>query len=392
MENKFDATKLNGLSDLLLCKGEIGETLTEIIKKVAPSGKVAFVTTEKNHDEYGKLITSTLAKVNSKTVSIIMPTPVNNTVEYFGALFNLPDDVRAVVVTEGALFRAASYFANVKELPLIFVPVSANLSGTLEKEFFVRNGKTLDLVKGAETMYVVIDESLLSGKIADAYAFNMAKLTTLIDYRAVRGKSADARAYFIAMEGVQGSYTVTKEPIKNRPLCLLYNGLKIAIGGRIDSFINKSSVFAAACLLTGGASPLPKHELFCALKLLELFNESFKIKGMAEVMPDYISRAEKVAETLNVDERQTAEELLKQRTTLKNSIRFIPILNSLKEETCELVSHSKSITGTYFSLSGDKKPIVTATALKYSGDTPIGLNTMSVLRELGITDTPLIKA
>lgn len=389
MGNFIDVNKLNNLSDVKFYFGDFKVKLTEILNRVSPMGKVAFISFSKTHEKFGKVVLSSVSAANCKVISLIMPEPARSDIEYMSLPFNFPEDVRAVFVIDRELFRAASYFSQVKIIPLIFAPDSACLGGTLEKIFYVKNGDKFDKVSGTEDIYILIDEKIIERDIAVGYAFNMARLTTLLDYKivsAAQGK-VNIAAYNLILEGVTETYKILSEKSEKRALFVFYNGLKIALADRIEgfSFINTSSERVAACIYSGGLTPSPQAELYYSLRILELFAAAFNVKEEREIFPDYLSRAEKIAKTFNVSQKTADEKLLENITSARKFLsKAMLAMNNIRAETEELLTHESGILATFYSIGG-KGNAVDGSVIKYAGDV-FSVNTLSFLRETGLTD------
>ena len=389
MKKFFDVEKLNSLSDIKFFAGEYDVKPAKILSKVAPMGKVAFISFFGTHEKYLKTLIASVLSENIKVISLIMPEPVKYSVEYAAHSFNLPDDVRAVMVIDRSLYEIASYYANVKNIPLIYVPESACVSDTFEKTFYLKNGDRYDKVEGAKTVYAVIDEKIVKKDVEKGYAFNMARLTTLIDYRVV--KTSDEKldeAYYSMLKGVTETYNVLSEEPELRPLFILYNGLTIALSDRADgfSFINSSSERVAARLNYGDSEKKINAELSFSLKLLAIYSAAFGIKKEREVFPEYLSRAEKVKSYLNIGQNVADTDLLKNiKATKKDLKKAVRAMNALEGEAQELFSHERTVKSTFYALGG-KASTVDTKAIKYAGDTFFGVNVMSFLRNLGVTD------
>ena len=388
----LNAEKLNGKGNATFICGDFTQKLGEVLKNKAPACKVAFIATSDVHLKYVERILPAAVSVNSKVISFIMPTPVADTAEYFAAPFNLPNEVRAVLVLDNGLYNLASYFAKVRGIPLIYAPVSACVSGALSRFIYVKNGERYDRVEGTSDITVIVDENLVNGDLAEAYAFNMSRLCTLIDYRVTRaftGEKTDAAAYFLLLEGVTGTYAIFSERIEDRALCLLFNGLKIALADNSPnfSFINKSSEKVAAMLKENKTAVSPENELFFALKILQAYGKAFKTEEVLSVNPNLLARAEYVAEKLKIEQAVADQELINQSEKLCLSIdKAAPIMKKLIPEVEDLCKNIGAIISAYLALGGEPKTKKTATEIKYCGDTPFGVNAFSLLRELGITD------
>lgn len=386
----FDVQKLNNLSDVKILSVDIKSGLTEILNKVAPMGKVAFITFPETHENYSKTIITSLSAVNARLISLIMPEKAEYTVEYASLVFNLPEDIRAVIVIDRKLYRIASYYSNIKSVPLIYVPDSACVACTLEKSFYLKNGDKFDSVAGAGDVFVIADEKTVKREVAEGYAFNMARLTTLIDYRimAATGKLTDAAAYCAVLEGVKSTYAVLSEKIEDRPNYVLFNGLKIALADRAEnfSFINSSSERAAACLFAGGVDFSSKAELYFAIRILKLYAAAFGADGEAETFPAYLDRAQQVASALGLSQGVADGALLDNIEYARAKFAAaIKAMNNLQTEIKQILSHESGILGKFYALGGTGKNI-DGEIINYAGDTVFGVNAMSFLRETGLID------
>ena len=389
MKEFFDVEKLNGISDVKVISGDYDKKPAEILSKVAPMGKVAFISFFDTHEKYAKTLISSVLNEGIKVISLIMPEPVKYTVEYASHAFNLPEDVRAVMVIDRMLYNIAAYFAKIKDLPLIYIPDSACVSGVLGKTFYLKNGDKYEKTPAAKNVYVILDDRIIDKEIAEGYAFNMARLTTLIDYRVV--KTSDDKldsAYYTMLEGVTDTYSVLSEEKPARASYLLFNGLKIVLADRLDgfTFIDSSAERVAARINYGDVVPPVSAEFFFSLKLMELYFAAFGIKKACETFPSYLNRSEKVRAAMDIAQGAADDALLNNIKAAKKDLKkAIRAMNALKNEIGELLTHQGVIKSTFYALGGKDVPIDCG-ALKYAGDTFFGVNAMSFLRETGATD------
>ena len=157
----------------------------KLVMKNFPYSKVALICTENSFESFGKSLIDFLKKEGIVPLSIIVNN-LSDKVEDLSKLFCLPEDLRCVITFDIDLVNALSYFAFVKQIPLIFIPTSVNVKGVFNNKIRVTVDGKEDKIKITTKKYIIIDEKLLVAQKKDlltAYLNALTSLVSVIDLR-----------------------------------------------------------------------------------------------------------------------------------------------------------------------------------------------------------------
>ncbi len=376
--------------------GDIKNRLPQIVNKICPSGNAAVFTND-GGTEKSKIICGILAECDVRTAEAVIAGDISLTVDNMCGVFNLPDDVRAAVVTDVSLFGAAAYFARVRNVPLIIIPSSYDVGGSLCPYIYIKNGSRADRVAADIKRYVVIDEDFLdNGTVCDGFARIMSKITALADYRISRaagGRAArhrDAAAYELARKAVTGTYSLFAADGENRFCKLLESGFSTEIADAVSG----GRLFAASAADLAGflTSPFRRRrgiEFFASLKIIKLYGIWLDSETKPLNFTDYVGRAEKIAGLCGVSENAVMK-LLSEQLKILRARSFAAVKKDLQGEYRVLQKTAGRIEKIYYALGG-KKPHRDMLGrmdevLPYTGDCGNCINGMSLMREEGFSE------
>ena len=377
------------------CKFAVGEyetCLKDAINKHAPYSKCAFICNKQTYTQHFSSIEKAIKDQGGKLISFIKENSqlsVDNACE----LFNLPEDVRAVIVMDNELFDITSYYANVKGIPVIEIVKSVALSNIMSPVLYVKNEKVFDRITITAKKIIIIDEKLISDEqMANAYADIMSKLSAFCDYRIngiVWGKALNKTAYDLARNAVTSEYALFNQPKEKRLTFTLINGIKL----HTANYLSNGELFNSSGAYVVGKYLGNEVELYASKCLLGVYDTciNFDYSNLLSI-PDYYGRAVSVSNYLNSDVEQIIEYTNKVLKVLRPSlIRANVVLKNLWAEVNSLNKLTSTVQNTYQALGGkilskDQK-LQIISAIRFCGDSFYGVNAMTVLRENGITDT-----
>ena len=217
---------------------------------------------------------------------MILAKKFDNALENIGGLFSLPDDVRAVIVFESALYDVASYFSALKNLPAVYIARSAEAENMLSPVVFLKIRRKTEFIYADNEKYVLIDPaSITAGKsAAAAFASLSSAIVSLIDYR-VRG----------VFTGEYCSESYNAAASENAPLELLEARIRLAVAETYtDGKILRGGENAVAEFLeAAGKAPFSfaERKFLAALKLIDIYHAFFSLPhGKDMRVPDYVCK------------------------------------------------------------------------------------------------------
>jgi hypothetical protein len=229
-------------------------------------------------------------------------------------------------------------------------------------------------------------------EIANAYAYAASKIVALTDYRisqAIAHESVNKMAYYMARGAVLGVLsTAVNDQEYNEKLFINCMKLEIAdsmTGGRLTSFY---SAAVALYLAVGSYYAEPRLELAAACVILELYDCCFsKSEKSTDLPPDYIERVEKLVKSRCFSESVVLKNLKAQIAEFNfKRKRISTVKETLRAEIEKCAKVTNKMMQRYYELGGVACGDTTslADAVMLSGDTPISVNGMSLVRESGV--------
>ena len=428
MEKKFISQKLNLTassvyekkgSPFFFYQGEASSTLKSVIRSVAPYGKIIVLYTRKSYLKRGTAFAEALSGVCSKVLGAIV-SGETDVVKAASQILRAPEDVRAVVTSDYSLNPLAAYVAKVAKVPYIYIMLTPQTEGLLSPHVFLKNGSGADCVSVNVKRHIIIDVNEIektsvipaSGKIpqrrvgaAELFITAESKIPALADYRAYLSVSAEkpqTEAYNLLRESVKDAYNAFNKREKEIIPSLIYDCLSAELanalsGGRLCDF----SALRFAEFLLSGEKRLPPEEileLYCRISGIYAVFSSGLFENLMSV-PDYRERAHVLSDKTGADVHDFAKGLLSQTADLSakelNAENFIKRLSSelgKQNESAGKIRSSytafggKTVTERYGEEKAKKRIEEINSAIKLCGDSPFGVNAMSLAREKGVTE------
>ncbi|MBQ0099402.1 MAG: hypothetical protein KBS91_02505, partial [Firmicutes bacterium] len=130
----------------IICDG-YQKVLSNLLVKKAYYGKVAVFSSQKNFLALGNEIKNSLRENKILTIDYALSLKEEISIETFSKLFNLPDDIRAVIVLDSKVSKIADYFAEIKKVPIFDISCGLDVGDYLENTFYLKNDKSFDVLE-----------------------------------------------------------------------------------------------------------------------------------------------------------------------------------------------------------------------------------------------------
>lgn len=372
--------------------GDKTQSMCAVAEKVCPHGRPAVFYSKQSFENNGKEYARNLKGRDFKIVNVILPKECAD-VKSLCKLFSLPEDVRLVIAADGEVYDAALYYCKANALPcVLIVNRPEDVCSALKKYLSVKNGDATDNVILDCSRYVLADENeLYTQNFSSVYAYNMGMFTLLTDYRiycAAKRVKPEENVYNLIKHTVSDTFKTMSYGEEDRKVALLKNAFDCALA----ALYCKTDIYGISALFTAqrlAESKTVGTSLCLALALASLCAEAFsgKYEHLPDA-PDYGARALFLADRLNGTETQYLENF-KEQTDLKEC--SVKVLKSLcaevGKENGAFCSFAGVIKNTFTVLGGKYDGVLPETAaLKYSGDGLKAFNSMTVIREKGVTE------
>ncbi len=412
MKDNKSIDQLNNVYNTLFCEekeqyfskfygGNYIENLRNAISKEAPSSQIAFIAKKQTYLKFIKPLTDAINSLSGKIAGLIIEDGFLS-VDALSEIFNLPDDVRLAVTFDAELFESLAYYCNFKGIPLVLIPQNTITKGILSTQLYIKNGKKSDKIKISVKRYILLDFDLIksgANTLASSYAEIMSNLAAFTDYRiygAATGEKLNKAAYNLARSAVYDEFDIFSKKPEERAISTVKNGIFIEMAASLTDgkFIGSSVPQILSYFIKDKIyKNLAAIKLSAAFETFYLYNLLTE-QGFFNVLPiiNYNSRAEKVADFLDISEEVTVNNLLSQINSIKPNLKKAEeVFYKLKSETAALLKLKTGVLSAYSALGGeivkeafDKKEVFSK--LKYAGDTPFGINGLSVLRDAGLLE------
>lgn len=365
--------------------------MQNLVQNYALGGKIAYVctmdSTLKHCTDYARTIKGAGASMSTVVVS-----EFDLTIENLSSLFVLPDDVRMVMVSDVELIDFALYYASLKSLPVVVIPDTPSFNGILKTKISVLVGDKIDKITANVDRHVILSGSLEPCQIADVYAFIMSKLVALIDCRinrAVFKSTINKKAFDLIKQSVLSTFNILSVSEDRRKDVLIYNALAIELASMLSKGnITETSSESQATFLSGKKSSGIVSLIF-AVQILKIYLQAINSNADFSSICDLNAIAEFMQEKTDVSSTLYLTNLTAQIKAIdKDSDNIKNTFLSLKDEVLSFVNLSDRILSTYTKLGGDipKIPDYTSSLL-HSGDTLEGANGMTLVREMNLIKT-----
>ncbi len=389
-----DKEKLN----IEFYQGDLIDNIIKLITKIAPFGKVALVCYEDTFASFIKPLAEQLKKCGIKPIAMLFKYGSDDTVKSVSQLFSFPEDVRAIIMVDAGLYRLCSYFASVKQIPIICGLNGFDTHGICDNLICLKNGDKIDKISLDVKKYVIIDDLLYDKKdgIYKAYANVMSRTVSLIDYRmrhANNGTILSPYLFDYFKDAVTETFNFDGMEQKERAVLFVKNALTIELVNALShgEFTFSSAETVVLRLLNGFKSSFDYGLLlYVSVKILNIYDVYFNCKASSLLtFTDYneyidvLCREFKLNETQLLDGMQEQLAYIKKGKSRSEGAKFklkkeVSTLNKLGVKTLE---RFKALGGRINAID-DRLKI----ALKHCGDTFYGINTMSLAREAGVTE------
>ena len=366
--------------------GDYKENLKDFICKNTPYAKAGVLSLEDSFSKIGKQLTLFLKSLEIKPVSFVYSTPPQETIESAAGLFQLPEDVRLLIVTDSSLLPFAQYFCTVKKICLIFIPTTANFSGAFNKNVFIKTEDNLDCINVKKNTFTLIDFSIIDPLLDECFEKSFSRFISVFDYLINRVLSG-------------------KKPIEK--LIGIYNRLVLSFD---FSNLSKENVVCFAIKTEALLSLMEQVSYFgadvFALKLVKKPNKGFSLAialalskiyslvGVSDIplfnIENYSARADKVSLLTGVNSQVILENFKEQN---QNFAKYGELakerLFAFAKDYKNLQALEENILNAYYQLGGakdfeKKNNEALKKVINYLGDTPFYCNCPAFLRELGI--------
>ena len=394
--------------------GNFFDAMAKTAEEKAPFGRVAIFYSKQTFALMGKELSLAIRKKGIKTVNVILPESTK-TVDEICKLFNLPEDVRMVFVTDSVNYQTASYYATVNQISCGYLLKDLNFTALLSNSVKIKNKNAIDEFKIDCPRYVFINEVALranKSQLPELYARLMTNVVSLIDYRVFchfSGVEICEGAISLAEDSVKEVFSQIESGLGDSFLTVLYHGLLLEIANVITNgkLVDNSAItFAEEICNALNKTERTKNGfiLQLSIKILHLYALYFSgdYKNLPNT-PDYSFRVNKLMELSLGEEYKLLKNFTKQIEMAKNGFAQNKSINNedyaitTKALFQKLTNQANVgalalgiVKNTFNKMGGKIDETITtellSTCIKYCGDGIGAFNTATLMRDAGFME------
>lgn len=336
------------------------KVLSTCLLKKAYYGKVAVFSSQQNFLLLGNKLKDSLRKVKVLTIDYTLSLNEEISIETFSKFFNLPDDIRAVIVLDSKLSCVADYFAEIKKVPVFDISCGLDIGEFLENAFFLKNNQNFDLVKVNPRKTIIVDQSLIEKlSVYNSYAFDyiMKNIVSIFDTRInafYKNEQISAEVINLKSKAISETFSIMNILEKDREEKLIMNSLLVGLSNRVLSkdYILNDSVKNLA-LLYNGFSFENGNELLFAEKIIGLYGIMVNSNSKIYRINDYNDISTEISKVLNVNEENIIDNIFEKFNFLEsNSIKYSDFLDKFGNEISLIAKSFSKVLITHLVLGG----------------------------------------
>ncbi len=375
--------------------GNAEQRLADVLKALAPEGKVIILFTSKSYARFGREALAFITSIGCKPIEKVLEGDIPS-VDDAGAVLSIAEEARCILAFDGELFGFASYSAMIAKMPCVFLLEKIGSEEVVSSVALLKNGNGIERVKVRVPRYVVVDEDAVKRyDVAEAYSGLISRLPDFADYRincSIEKRAYDKRAYALFKEAVTSAFGIFSYGTEER--CEKIAEYKftaelanLASDGRLCDF---SAMGNASYLFSAARKEGQKPMLSFFSRIMQLYELCFsgEYDGILEI-PDYLSRADKLSSLTGCDDKVFLTGLKKQCDLLSEVKKTAEktALGLYEEVKAQRAVCDKAIS-TYYALGGRVKQDCSFTdeIINLCGDLPASFNGMTLVRESGIAE------
>ncbi len=342
----------------------------KIISKIAPYSKVLFLTLKQDNCQVLNFINA-CKNSGVKIITVFLEDSFTFSVDNVCELFNMPEDVRAVMTDKSNLIDAVKYISKIKYVSSIFI-LDHIVNGMFCNKVFIKNAQEIDLFYADNSKYFILNNQI---DILSLYRTAMFYPICLIDLLA-RTEMTSAT--------LDKNFFDFKRSIIRIVQSLLLNDINNALKHilHIESTLSKKQdlLYQSSPFITKTILDRYDNDTFISLLnyTAKRYQVAFTNKNLNS--EDYSSRAKELSFIANVNPL-VALRWIKGQLELVDHKCFE--FGSIKNEVKSIYSLFSKMLNEYIRLGGTIKALTYTEkrAVELSGDTGFGLNFFSAYRE-----------
>jgi hypothetical protein len=348
----------------------------EIVKDLLPLSKIAVLSTIDTDLQFINELKYALLKYGVKPICVFLKSAPLLDVNAVCDLFLLPEDVRGVIVVSKSLCKMAEYFSYVRKTPCFYFLYDGLPADFLFEYLCLKNSGRIDVIKKDFDRKIILSKTFINNFSAkDALEHFTVMLSILVDICVKK----EARKV--------GCQVAINQILKKVETCIdaVYSNAEsgdCALSAVLDVEMDfmrlgrESSLNAISALsFLVGKDCVVYNTMCTAYSILEVYKTKFSRK-VDFTFPNYAERAKLVSYYGDIDCCECIKSIKEQAE----------IFSALKESdfdysrhVIEEVNRIYGKISNYFKLK--KKNQIDEQIILLAGDTPLGVNGMSLLRE-----------
>ncbi len=355
------------------------------IKNNIPFSKILILCLVSTFCKRGKKIKEQLEERGNNAIVFAYEDDYSFNLESAVGLFNLPENIRGVIVTDNSLVALSKYFCSIKQIPCYYYCNQMDLAKITSPLIHIKSKKGIDKFFIDCKRVLVIDEDKNSSKIF---------FESVIDYLLNRAVSLMDYKFINIVLGLKENENLTNN-LKRLLDFMIYIDYKVIkrsdtlqkILNFENAIQNEKSITLSfssidACLMLYGNENKLGLERVIAPLILKIYNKCLEINAPKGIV-DYRKRAETVSKLFRIEQTPLLKNFYNQASLFSSEKTIITRLSKEKSFLEQMNNDiQKLIKKTTMPKDIDSNKL--CQAISSCGDTPFSLNGMSVFRQLGM--------
>lgn len=321
------------------------ESIESVLSLVVPYSKIVYLYTEQTYLSIKQNSEITIKGTGLKSIDLILKPERVLSIEKACELFNIPEDVRAIVVTEKSLYPNAQYLGTIRQIPVFFYPLDGDFKGALDSQVYIKNGDKIDdFYINTDRYLFYLDDNKTLEHYFMCYACLLCDLLDALFQKTLINSTKDLdkiEEMLFTAEDLTKNFSDCNDylhKIKNAYYSL--NVYKLNNAG----YLKNSSCKVCALVLTDTTNDYV-FRFLCALEIISTFNaDFFNSKDIAII--NYQKMVIESAKNFNVNSKNAFIKINEQNAQIDIN-KFSFIKNELKSTIIRLSKIFKDIRVIY---------------------------------------------
>lgn len=364
-----------GLNLAFYKTGEASQT-AEIIKDLFPLSKIAVLSTIDTDLQFINELKYALLKYGVKPICVFLKSAPLLDVNAVLDLFLLPEDVRGVIVVNKSICKIAEYFSYVRKTPCFYFLYDELPTDLVFEYLCLKNGGCIDVIKKDFDRKIILSKSFINNFTAKDALEHFAVILSIVVDTCVKSEAKKIDCQMVINQILKKIETCIDDVFSNAESGDYALNAVLDVETDLMSLGREWSLNAISAIsFLVGKDCAVYNTMSTAYSILEVYKTKLSCKVDFTFL-NYAERAKLVSYYAGIDCCECIKSIKEQAQ----------IFSALKESDFDYSRRViEEVNGIYGKISNyrklKKKNQIDEQIILLAGDTPLGVNGMSLLRE-----------